>query len=254
MIDWSLRKAAVFRRRQNSLRAVSEVDFVDIDSLFGMQEQKELLLSNTQKFMQGSGGSHAILWGARGCGKSSLVKAVFSKFHTQGLRLVELRSDDLEFLDDIIDEIRESKYKFIIYCDDLSFEAGDFSYKFLKPILEGSIEKAPKNVLIYATSNRRHLISELKTDNEGVEILSDEIHYAESVDEKISLSDRFGLWIGFYEGSLAEYIKIVDFYFKDYNGDREILHKFAKEYSMLRANRSGRTARQFYEAYREKFL
>ncbi|WP_172200506.1 ATP-binding protein [Campylobacter sp. RM16188] len=254
MIDWSLSHAAVFRRRIGALRAVHEIDFVELDNLVGMERQKEQLIANTQNFIDGKEANNAILWGARGCGKSSLVKAVFTKFHNEGLRLIELRSDELEFIVDIIDEVRRSNYKFIIYCDDLSFEAGDTNYKFLKPILEGSIEKAPKNVLIYATSNRRHLISELKSDNEGTSVTSDEIHYAESVDEKISLSDRFGLWISFYQGSFAEYLKIVDFYFKDYTGDRQMLHELAKNYSALRASRSGRTAKQFYLSYKEKLL
>ena len=136
----------------------------------------------------------------------------------------------------------------------MSFEAGDLSYKFLKPILEGSIEKAPQNVLIYATSNRRHLISELKSDNEGVRVTGDEIHYSDCVEEKIALSDRFGLWISFYQGNFTEYLKIVDFYFKDYEGDRKELYELAKNYSQSRASRSGRTARQFYLAYKDKFL
>ncbi|QCD52304.1 ATP-binding protein [Campylobacter sp. RM16192] len=254
MIDWNLTYAAVFRRKNGSLRAVEDVDFVNIDELIGIDIQKEQLVNNTRNFIENNSANHAILWGARGCGKSSLVKAVFTKFHNESLRLIELRSDELEFIVDIIDEVRRTNYKFIIYCDDLSFEAGDTNYKFLKPILEGSIEKAPKNVLIYATSNRRHLISELKSDNEGTSVTSDEIHYAESVDEKISLSDRFGLWISFYQGSFTEYLKIVDFYFKDYTGDRQMLHELAKNYSALRASRSGRTAKQFYLSYKEKLL
>lgn len=254
MIDWSLSYAAVFRRSSGGLRAVSDVDFVDIGDLVGMERQKEQLLGNTQNFMDGKDANHVILWGARGCGKSSLVKAVFTKFHKSGLRLIELRSDELEFIIDIIDSIRNSRYKFIIYCDDLSFEAGDLSYKFLKPILEGSIEKAPKNVLIYVTSNRRHLISELKSDNEGVSVTSDEIHYSDAVEEKIALSDRFGLWISFYQGNFTEYLKIVDFYFKDYEGDRRELYELAKNFSYARASRSGRTAKQFYLSYKDKLM
>lgn len=254
MIDWSLNKAAVFRRKIGDLRAVSDVDFVDINSLVGMQKQKEQLLSNTQNFIQGKSANHAILWGARGCGKSSLVKAVFSAFANSGLRLIELKSDELENLTDIIDGIRNLNYKFIIYCDDLSFESGDRSYKFLKPVLEGSIEKAPSNVIVYATSNRRHLISELKIDNEGTQIGdSGEIHYADAVEEKISLSDRFGLWISFYQGNFDEYLQIVDFYFKDLDVDKQTLHELAKNFSMLRANRSGRTAKQFYLMYKDQF-
>lgn len=153
---------------------------------------------------------------------------------------------------EIIYEIRDSSFKFIIFCDDLSFETGDRSYKFLKPVLEGSIEKAPKNVLVYATSNRRHLISELKSDNEGTRVCETELHYSDAVEEKIALSDRFGLWLSFYQGSFADYLKIVDFYFKDFVGDRAMLHELAKQYAQLRASRSGRTARQFYLSYKDK--
>uniref|UniRef100_UPI0011E74843 DUF815 domain-containing protein n=2 Tax=Campylobacter TaxID=194 RepID=UPI0011E74843 len=129
---------------------------------------------------------------------------------------------------------------------------GDMSYKFLKPVLEGSIEKAPKNVLVYATSNRRHLISELKSDNEGARVGETELHYSDAVEEKIALSDRFGLWLSFYQGSFADYLKIVDFYFKDFVGDKTMLHELAKQYAQLRASRSGRTARQFYLSYKDK--
>ena len=153
---------------------------------------------------------------------------------------------------EIIYEIRDSSFKFIIFCDDLSFEAGDMSYKFLKPVLEGSIEKAPKNVLVDATSNRRHLISELKSDNDGARVGETELHYSDAVEEKIALSDRFGLWLSFYQGSFTDYLKIVDFYFKDFVGDRAMLHELAKQYAQLRASRSGRTARQFYLSYKDK--
>ncbi|MGP1484592.1 MAG: ATP-binding protein [Campylobacter sp.] len=254
MIDWSLNKAAVFRRKQGSLRAVIDVDYVDINNLVGMQKQKEQLLINTQNFMDDRSANHAILWGSRGCGKSSLVKAVFTQFCDIGLRLIEIKSDELENITDIIDEIRNSSYKFIIYCDDLSFEKGNQSYKFLKPVLEGSIEKAPSNVLVYATSNRRHLVSELKSDNKDTVVGEDgELHYSDAAEEKISLSDRFGLWISFYQGNFDEYLKIVDFYFRDIDVNKDALHELARSYSILRANRSGRTARQFYLTYKDKF-
>ena len=255
MIDWSLNHAAVFRRNFGGLRGVSDIDFIDLNSLVGMQKQKDQLVANTKKFMEGKEANHVILWGSMGCGKSSLVKAVFTSFHNSGLRLIEIKSDELEYIPDIIDTIRNSNYKFIIYCDDLSFENGDKSYKFLKPVLEGSIEKAPKNVIVYATSNRRHLTSEFKNHNDAVSVDSQtgELHYRDFVEEKISLSDRFGLWISFYQGNFDEYLQIVDFYFKDINADKETLHELAKNYSMLRSSRSGRTARQFYLTYKDQF-
>ena len=252
MIDWNTTAAAIYRRKFGALKGVIDVDFTQIEWLIGIEKQKEELVENTRNFLEGRGANHAILWGARGCGKSSLVKAVFTKFYTDGLRLIELKNDELEMIPEIIYEIRDSSFKFIIFCDDLSFEAGDRSYKFLKPVLEGSIEKAPKNVLVYATSNRRHLISELKSDNEGARVGETELHYSDAVEEKIALSDRFGLWLSFYQGSFTDYLKIVDFYFKDFVGDRAMLHELAKQYAQLRASRSGRTARQFYLSYKDK--
>ena len=252
MIDWNTTAAAIYRRKFGALKGVIDVDFTQLDGLIGIEKQKEELVENTRNFLEGKGANHAILWGARGCGKSSLVKAVFTKFYLEGLRLIELKNDELEMIPEIIYEIRDSSFKFIVFCDDLSFEAGDRSYKFLKPVLEGSIEKAPKNVLVYATSNRRHLISELKSDNEGARVGETELHYSDAVEEKIALSDRFGLWLSFYQGSFADYLKIVDFYFKDFTGDRAMLHELARQYAQLRASRSGRTARQFYLSYKDK--
>lgn len=252
MIDWNTTAAAIYRRKFGALKGVIDVDFTQLEGLIGIEKQKEELVENTRNFLEGKGANHAILWGARGCGKSSLVKAVFTKFYTDGLRLIELKNDELEMIPEIIYEIRDSSFKFIVFCDDLSFEAGDRSYKFLKPVLEGSIEKAPKNVLVYATSNRRHLISELKSDNEGAKVGETELHYSDAVEEKIALSDRFGLWLSFYQGSFTDYLKIVDFYFKDFVGDRAMLHELAKQYAQLRASRSGRTARQFYLSYKDK--
>ena len=252
MIDWNTTAAAIYRRKFGALKGVIDVDFTQLEGLIGIEKQKEELVENTRNFLEGESANHAILWGARGCGKSSLVKAVFTKFYLEGLRLIELKNDELEMIPEIIYEIRDSSFKFIVFCDDLSFETGDRSYKFLKPVLEGSIEKAPKNVLVYATSNRRHLISELKSDNEGARVGETELHYSDAVEEKIALSDRFGLWLSFYQGSFADYLKIVDFYFKDFVGDRAMLHELAKQYAQLRASRSGRTARQFYLSYKDK--
>ncbi|EAI4544907.1 ATP-binding protein, partial [Campylobacter coli] len=190
-------------------------------------------------------------WGAKGTGKSSLIKAIFNEFKDKGLRLVELAKDDLFALVDIIDELREQPFKFILFCDDFSFEKNDDSYKFLKPLLEGSIEAPPQNIIIYASSNRRHLLSESMSDNQGVQVAHTELHASDAAEERLSLSDRFGLWLSFYQGNLNEYLKLVDFYFKDIKCDKELLHKKAKEFANLRASRSGRTAKQFYLAFKE---
>ena len=252
-INWDECYAAIFRQDLGALKAVKDVDFTDLDSLIGIEAQKEALLKNTQNFMDGLGGEHALLWGERGCGKSSLVKAVFTHFCKQGLRIIEVGAGELKFLPAVIDEARNSNKKFIIFCDDLSFESGNVDYKFLKPLMEGSIERAPKNALFYATSNRRHLTAETQSDNEDVQISSGELHYADAVQEKISLSDRFGLWISFYQGGFEEYLKIVDFYFKDYALDADELHRAAREFAAFRASRSARTAKQFYARFIRNF-
>ncbi len=253
MINWQETKAAIFRSNKKALKPIREIDIPNLELLVGLKRQKELLYENTDKFIKKSEANHALLWGQRGCGKSTLAKAIFGKFYDLGLRVVEIRSADLLYLEDILDEIRESSFKFIIFCDDLSFEEGDFNYKYLKPLLEGSLELAPKNVLMYATSNRRHLLPEYQKDNLDVEISNDELHYGDAIEERLSLSDRFGLSIGFYQGSYEEYLLMVESYFRDYKGDKEELFKKAREFSMTRASRSGRTAKQFYLAYKDKF-
>lgn len=251
-MDWSKVRAAIYRKNIDGLKPVFDIDYVDIDSLIGIDLQKEILLKNTQNFLKNKEANHALLWGERGCGKSSLIKAVFTKFSDLNLRIIEISKDDLSNLAIVVDSIRKEKdYKFIIFCDDLSFEDGDFSYKHLKVVLEGSIEKTPENVLLYATSNRRHFVSEFKKESEGTIILDGEIHYSDAVEEKLSLSDRFGLWISFYQGSFKDYLKIVDSYFEGKDIDREKLHFEAKKFAILRGSRSGRTAKQFFINHKE---
>lgn len=253
-MDWQKARAGIFRANSKALKEVKEFDEISLDDLIGIDYQKKILYENTEKFLQNKGGVNALLWGERGCGKSSLCKGVFTHFMPLGLKVIEIAKDDLKFLIDILDEIRELPYKFIVYCDDLSFESGDTSYKFLKPILEGSIEKAPANVLIYATTNRRHIIAEKSSDNDGAIVATDELHLNDAVQEKLSLSDRFGIWLSFYQGNFGDYLAIIDNYFKDYTGDRELLHNEAKQYAMLKASRNGRVAKQFYLCNGAKFL
>ena len=246
---WENTYAAIYRARKDVLRPVVELDEIELDALFGIEKQKEALVKNTLNFIEDRGGNHALLWGAKGTGKSSLIKAVFNAFKDRGLRLVEVAKDDLRVVPDLMDELRTEPFKFILFCDDFSFEEGDDSYKFLKPLMDGSIEKAPKNILIYASSNRRHLLSERLRDNEEFECKDGQLHASDASEEKLSLSDRFGLWLSFYQGGMEDYLRVVDLYFRDFKGDRAILHARAKEFASLRASHSARTAKQFYLAY-----
>lgn len=248
MIDWNETYAAIYRANRG-LKEVKQIDPISLQDLVGIKEQKEKIIYNTQAFLEGKPANNTLLWGSRGTGKSSLIKAVFNEFKTKGLRLIEFSKEDLIELPNIIDEIRESEYKFIIFCDDLSFEDGDNSYKGLKPVLEGSIELPPQNVKVYASSNRRHLVTELHSDNNGTVVKNTQIHYSDAVEEKISLSDRFGLWISFYQGTFKDYLQIVDTYFEGVACDKDELYKEAKIFATYRASRSGRTAKQFYNYY-----
>lgn len=248
-IDWERTHAAIWRQHKEILRPVRNIDPIGLSQLIGIDRQKQELVRNTECLMAGKPANNVLLWGARGTGKSSLVKAVFNAYRERGLRIIEVDKDDLVSLPEIVDAIRDLPWKYIIFCDDLSFELNDRIYKHLKSVLEGSIEIAPDNVLIYATSNRRHLLPEKLEDNLATRVVDNEIHYADAVEEQISLSDRFGLWLAFYPGSLEAYLKIVDSLFPDYPGNRDELHEAARLFSLSRATRSGRTARQFYNHY-----
>lgn len=248
-IDWEQYHAAVWRQQKAQLRGVQAIDSITLDTLVGVERQKAELQRNTERFLAGQPANNALLWGARGTGKSSLIKALLNEYRSQGLRLIEIFKTDLYNLPEIIDDIRELPYRFIVYCDDFSFEVNDNSYVALKTLLEGSIEQAPDNVLLYATSNRRHLVPESMQDNLDSAVVGDEVHYADAIEEKISLSDRFGLWLSFYPPSQDGYLQIVDSYFPDYAGDRAALHEAAKDFARTRGSKSGRTAKQFFNAY-----
>ena len=216
-----------------------------LTDLVGFEDQKEALLHNTGRFVQGLPANNVLLWGARGTGKSSMIKGVFNHFREQGLRLIEVDRDDLEDLPEIADRIDTLSYRFILFCDDLSFDIAERGYRGLKRILEGSIELPPENLLVYATSNRRHLLPEYQSDNQGAVVKETELHYGDTVEEKLSLSDRFGLWLSFYQGEWEHYLRIIDRLFPDHP-DKEGLYREAKAFAMGRASRSGRTARQFF--------
>ncbi|MDR1912266.1 MAG: ATP-binding protein [Helicobacteraceae bacterium] len=245
MIDFRETKAAIWLG--DRFKAVKRIDPIALEDLLGIDRQKNLLLTNTRNFLQGKLSAHALLWGQRGCGKSSLIKAVFNALRDDGLRLIEVDRDELCNLPKIADLIENEPFRFIIFCDDLSFEKDERGYKGLKRILEGSIELPPENIKVYATSNRRHLVSESLSDNDAAIVAGErgELHYADVVEEKLSLSDRFGLTLSFYGGEEDRYLAMVDRYFKDYKGDKEALILEAKRFAQLRASRSGRVAKQF---------
>ena len=249
-IDWQKTYAGVWRGKKAYLKPVIEIENISLEALVGIDRQKEQILKNTKAFLDKKMANNVLLWGSRGCGKSSLVKAVFHHFKDSGLRIIEIERDDLIDLLDIVDEIRALPYRFIIFCDDLSFDDGDSSYRKLKRVLDGSIEKKPDNVIIYATSNRRHLLPEYASDNANVKVRDDgEIHFTDGVEESISLSDRFGLCLSFYTGTQRAYLEIVDAYFKDFDGDRDLLHRQAVAFATGKGIKNGRTAKQFFIQY-----
>ena len=250
-IDWQLVYAAIWRSHNAQLRAVVDIDPIVLEALIGIDQQKKALLDNTQRFIDKQPANNALLWGARGTGKSSLVKAMLNHYCHEGLRVIEVAKNDLHHLPEIVDEIRSLPFRFIVYCDDFSFKANESSYIALKTILDGSIEKSPDNVVLYATSNRRHLMPEHHSDNDGTEVAVDgELHYSDAVEEKISLADRFGLWLSFYQSNFQGYLEIVDSYFPCYQGDRDELHAAARLFAVSRSSRSGRTALQFYNSFK----
>ncbi|WP_127475661.1 ATP-binding protein [Sulfurivermis fontis] len=252
-IDWQRTWAALWRHHRQALRAARHLDPIRLEQLLGIERQKQALVHNTERFLAGLPANNALLWGARGTGKSSLIKALLNAYAPRGLRLIEVDKDDLLYLPEIVDDIRELPQRFIVFCDDLSFEAGERSYKALKSVLEGSIELPPDNVLVYATSNRRHLMPESMQDNLASGLVEGELHYADAIEEKISLSDRFGLWLSFYPATQDEYLAMVDSYFTDYRGDRSELHHAALQFAQSKGGtRSGRTARQFFNAWGER--
>lgn len=247
-IDWKKVHAARWQRAYGHgvLLPVAEPRVVAWKQLHCIDEQKQQLDLNTKQFVQGLPANNALLTGSRGCGKSSLVKALLPRYARQGLRLVEVDRADLVHLPDIAAAVAGAPYRFIVFCDDLSFEAGDPAYKALKATLDGSIAGAPENMLIYATSNRRHLMPEFFAENEEAKRLGGEVHPGESVEEKISLADRFGLWLSFFPFDQDAYLDIVAAWVAALGGEAtEAMRLEALQWATLRGGRSGRVARQF---------
>ncbi|MFD0667732.1 ATP-binding protein [Ramlibacter sp. MAHUQ-53] len=254
--DWKAGIAFRYRKRSSghgSLEAVRHVATIALGDLQEIDGQKERIQRNTEQFVKGQPANNVLLTGARGTGKSSLIKACLNAYKDQGLRLIEVDKADLTDLPDIIDVVADRPEKFIVFCDDLSFEDGEAGYKALKSILDGSVAASTPNVLIYATSNRRHLLPEYMKENLSYTHTEDgEVHPGEAVEEKISLSERFGLWVSFYPFSQDEYLTIVAQWLASFGvtPDRiEAARPEALVWALERGSRSGRVAYQFARDY-----
>jgi predicted AAA+ superfamily ATPase len=257
-VDWTTCIAANWRRHSLAgyLEPAPNLDPIALEDLLGIDEQKKLIEDNTRQFLQGLPANNILLWGSRGTGKSSVIRALLNTYADQGLRIIQVDKDDLPFLPDIFSRIQDQPFRFLIFCDDLSFEPGEKSYKILKSALDGSVYSAPANTLIYVTSNRRHLLPEYPTDNLGSKMVNNEIHHGEGVEEKISLSDRFGLWVSFRVFSQDQYLRVVRQCIDNLASrhgtalpwNREV-EQAAIAWSHEKSKRCGRTALQFAKLF-----
>ncbi len=251
--DFEAADAFVWHAEADRLVPVPRVSRVDIGLLQGIDRVRDILTDNTERFARGFAANNVLLWGARGMGKSSLVKAAHASINAahageagfRPMKLVEIHREDIDSLPGLMTQMRDAPYRFLVFCDDLSFDFDDTSYKSLKAVLDGGIEGRPANVLFYATSNRRHLMPREMLDNERATA----INPGEAVEEKVSLSDRFGLWLGFHKCSQDEYLAMVFGYVDHYRleQDRAVTQAEALEWAATRASRSGRTAWQYIQ-------
>ena len=236
------------RRGAGYLQAIGRLPGIRLSDLQGIDEQKARIETNTRHFVAGQPANNVLLTGARGSGKSSLIKALLNEYAAQGLRVIEVEKGDLTDLPDIVGLIEGRPERFIVFCDDLSFDSGDARYKALKVALDGSIAAPPENVLIYATSNRRHLMPEYFAENLEGQRIGEEIHPGESIEEKISLSERFGLWISFYPFDQDAYLHIVAHWLKSFGCPADEIRRAERDalnWALERGSRSGRVAWQF---------
>jgi len=254
--DWNASTAFRYRTRGGTggrLEPVRHVAAIRLASLVEVEAQKERIVRNTEQFVTGKAANNMLLTGARGTGKSSLIKACLNEFAARGLRLIEVDKSDMIDLPDIVDLVADRPERFVIFCDDLSFDEGEPGYKALKSILDGSVAESTENVLIYATSNRRHLVPEYMKENLSYRHTEDgEVHPGEVIEEKISLSERFGLWVSFYPFSQDEYLAIIAEWLRGFGVGAEAIAAARQEslvWALERGSRSGRVAYQFAKDY-----
>jgi predicted AAA+ superfamily ATPase len=245
--DFTSAEAFLWQAQRGFLQPVQKVNRIPLALLVGIDHVRDILVENTRRFASGLPANNVLLWGARGMGKSSLVKSAHGAMLAEGaaLKLIEIHREDINTLPALMNLLRPSPFRFILFCDDLSFDAGESSYKALKAVLDGGIEGRPENVLFYATSNRRHLLPRDMIENER----STAINPGEAVEEKVSLSDRFGLWLGVHKCSQDEYLAMIDAYARHYGlvMPKDELHWHALEWSTTRGSRAGRIAFQFIQ-------
>ncbi|MCC4262269.1 ATP-binding protein [Pseudomonas aestusnigri] len=257
-VDWSSTFAARWSMEGQlcQLRPLQVSLSLRLDDLVGVDRQKQLLESNTGQFVRGLPANNALLWGARGTGKSSLVRALLSEYAQAGMRLIEVDKADLVHLSALLPLLAGQPWRFVLFCDDLAFEADDSGYKALKTVLDGTVEASPENILLYATSNRRHLLPEHNSDNLSARQVDGEIHPGEAIEEKIALSDRFGLWVSFYPFSQEHYLAVVQKWLGQLASEYglqwqwdEQLQLEALRWATGRGNRNGRCAYQFARSW-----
>ncbi len=252
--DWATVHACRWRQHQGRayFQEIPHPHAISLADLMGIERQKDLLVKNTLQFVRGVPANNALLWGPRGTGKSSLIKALLNEYAAEGLRIIEVEGHALMELGDIVDDLYGRPERFVLFSDDLSFEADDPGYKALKAVLDGALTAQPENVLVYATSNRRHLLPEYMDENQASHLRDGEIHHGEAVEEKISLSERFGLWLAFHPFSQGQYLDIVSHWLGVLEvepADAEGMRRQALQWALLRGSRSGRAAWQFARDY-----